>query len=242
MSFYQSISDVYHKIFPLNPNQVQFVLDTMEDIPDVDLLDIGCGTGDLSIALSRSFQRVVGIDLDKAMLHRAQTVAAGIGNLEFIPMNMLNIGARFGPGTFDAITCFGNTLVHLDSMDSIFSFIHQCENVLRSDGRLLIQIINYDRILDQDVRSLPTIENNDIRFVRNYRYLEELHRIEFETTLTIKSDDRVIQNSIMLYPLRKQEMTELLMDAGFRKVRPLGNFAMAPYTAGGIPFVIEAIK
>ena len=68
MSFYTSISDHYRMIFPLNPKQIQFVKNCISTPQELSLLDIGSGTGDLSLELSKSFKQVVGIDLDKEML------------------------------------------------------------------------------------------------------------------------------------------------------------------------------
>lgn len=59
MAFYQSISDHYREIFPLNPGQIHFVNNRFPKAKQLSLLDIGCGTGDLSLELSERFNRVV---------------------------------------------------------------------------------------------------------------------------------------------------------------------------------------
>ncbi|MCK5136610.1 MAG: class I SAM-dependent methyltransferase [Bacteroidales bacterium] len=240
MTFYQTISDYYRKIFPLNPAQVKFVKNTLAETCQLSLLDIGCGTGDLSLELSKSFKKVVGIDLDEAMLDQARSKSAEDGNVEFINLNMMDIGQHFGNDAFNSIVCFGNTLVHLNTPDSISGFINQCKRVLTQDGKLLLQIINYDRILDLKISSLPTLENNDIRFVRNYQYLEGMHLIDFETILTVKSTNQVIKSNIRLYPLRKAEIESLIKEAGFRSFQVYSNFNWAPLAAESIPLVIEA--
>lgn len=47
MEFYTSIADFYREIFPLNPAQVKFILSAFRDPENCDLLDVGCGSGDL---------------------------------------------------------------------------------------------------------------------------------------------------------------------------------------------------
>jgi 2-polyprenyl-3-methyl-5-hydroxy-6-metoxy-1,4-benzoquinol methylase len=242
MSFYQSISEVYSQIFPLNKQQVKFVNEAIAEFTDSDLLDVGCGTGELAIGLASSVDTIVGIDLDQAMLKKARIDAKGKAHVKFICMNMMDIGKEFGPESFDAVTCFGNTLVHLDTMDQISDFIQLCSDVLKTHGKLLIQIINYDRILDDEIRELPTIENDQIHFIRNYSYLKSVHRIDFETILTIKADQQEIKNSIRLIPIRLREILNLLESAGFYNVESFSNFGRNPYVPTSTPLVIEASR
>ncbi len=240
MGFYRSIAEVYNKIFPLNPGQVAFTNRAFSQTGDLSLLDIGCGTGSLSLALSTTFKKVVGIDLDEAMLEKAGIDANEKTNLEFFTLDMLEIDSHFYPETFDGILCYGNTLVHLSSLEQISLFFKKCQGLLNPHGKLLIQIINYDRILDQRINSLPTLENNDIQFIRNYNYNADKHLIDFETILTIKKKNQVIMNSVPLFPVRKSEIEAAFLDAGFSKLNFFGNFKGEALAADSIPMVIEA--
>ena len=240
MEFYKSIAEVYNKIFPLNPGQVAFTNRAFSKTGDLNLLDIGCGTGSLTLALSTTFKKVVGIDLNEAMLEKARLVANEKTNLEFIPLDMLEIDPHFYPDTFDGIICYGNTLVHLSSLEQISLFIKKCQGLLTPGGKLLIQIINYDRILDQRINSLPTLENNEIQFIRNYHYDAGKHLIDFETILTIKEKNQVIMNRVPLFPVRKSEIEAALLAAGFSKLNFFGNFKREALGSDSIPMVIEA--
>jgi cyclopropane fatty-acyl-phospholipid synthase-like methyltransferase len=240
MEFYKSIAEVYNKIFPLNPGQVNFTNRAFSQTGDLNLLDIGCGTGSLTLALSATFKKVVGIDLNEAMLEKARRMANEKTNLEFILLDMLEIDRHFYPQTFDGIVCYGNTLVHLSSLDQISFFFKKCQRLLTPGGKLLIQIINYDRILDKRINSLPTLENNDIQFIRDYYYNAGKHLIDFETILTIKDTNQVIINRVPLFPVRKSEIETALLDAGFSKLNFFGNFKGEALGTDSIPMVIEA--
>lgn len=239
MSFYTSISEHYRKIFPLNPAQIRFVLDRFPNASNLSLLDIGCGTGDLCLALSNSFRLVTGIDLDKEMLEIAQNARGETENVVFHHLNMMEMGSTFSPKTYDAILCFGNTLVHLANMEEIAQFLEHAKHLLSPGGKLLIQAINYDRILDQNINSLPTLETDEIRFVRNYHYVDP-HQIEFETILTVKSTGQVIRNQILLFPVRKAALENALLQSGFTNLHFFGNFKGDPFAEENIPLVVEA--
>jgi len=159
---------------------------------------------------------------------------------EFVPKAPLRESLEFGLNAFDAVICFGNTLVHLEGPDQILDFLRQSRSVLKKNGKLLFQIINYDRIIDQHIKGLPTIENEKIKFVRNYYYQPDQNIIDFETILTIKESGDKIENTIQLYPLRKVESNELLSKAGFSKNLFYGNFKREALNENSIPLIVES--
>lgn len=52
--------------------------DSFPDVP-LDVLDVGCGTGSLSLLLARGGHRVTGVDLAPRMVERARAKLAGAG-------------------------------------------------------------------------------------------------------------------------------------------------------------------
>lgn len=238
MNFYQSIAEYYEQIFPLNKKQIDFVENCFENDSKDSILDIGCGTGSLSIELTKLFSKVSAIDLDEAMIEKA--IAKNNKYISFQKLNMLNIDKEYGQNAFDGIVCFGNTLVHLDGYDQVLDFFKQAKSVLKKNGNFLFQIINYDRIIDHQIDGLPTIENDLIKFSRNYYYTKEKNRIDFETILTIKETGQIIENTVKLFPVRKFEIAHLLKKAGFTNVHYFGSFGQNPYKMESIPLVVKA--
>ena len=239
MGFYKSVADYYHYMFPINRRQIEFLYKNYPRSNELDLLDIGCGTGALGYELAKEFNTVTGIDIDDVMLEKAKSKNPP-DNLTFIKMDMLDISKNFEPNSKDIITCFGNTLVHLESPKAILKFFKQCKGILKEDGKLIIQIINYERILDQNISSLATIQNPEIKFERNYNYNKSKNIIDFNTTLTIKETGEEIKNSIPIYPLRRKEITPLISRAGFTGIRYYGNFRGDPLLLEeSIPLLFE---
>ena len=68
------------------------------------ILDIGCGTGSLSVLLAELGHHVTGIDFSPAMIALAQTKASSLGlEVEFHVMDAAS--PRLSPEQFDAIVC-----------------------------------------------------------------------------------------------------------------------------------------
>jgi SAM-dependent methyltransferase len=239
MTFYTDIAVAYDSIFPPNPQQIQFIGQCFNSKASLKLLDVGCGTGNLSLALTALNHELIGIDLDEAMINRARE-KDNEKRTVFEVCNMLTLQQYYPAQSFDGIVCFGNTLVHLPDLKAMSTFFNQARILLKPGGKLLLQIINYDRIIKQSINHLPTIENDDVQFIRNYNYLKERHRIDFETFLSFKNNRQTIKNSQILYPLTRSELNDLLIASGFIDLTFFGSFTRQPWLLDSIPCVVQA--
>lgn len=240
MKFYQSIAPHYHNIFPFNPAHLELVIGENPHCENASLLDIGCGIGSLSAEIAMHFKDVKAIDLDDQMIKRAQTENQK-NNLEFFVMDMMEINRHFKAGAFQSIICFGNTLVHLAQPNQLPDFLKQVKGLLKENGKFLFQIINYDRILDERINFLPSIDNENIRFVRSYNFDSSSGLMHFETNLQVKNTGIEIQNSVPLLPLRKDAIDEFLKAAGFTSIHYYGNFKKDKWTNKSVPLVGVAV-
>lgn len=240
MEFYESISKYYDRIFPLKRPMVEFVLSNIADNSECRLLDIGCATGHMDGAIASSNINVIGIDLDKEMINYAKK-EYNDEDISFSVMNMLDIDKEFDNNSFDVVTCFGNTLVHLVNEEEIYDALKKMKSVLKKDGKILIQILNYQYILDECIKELPLIENEEIKFERFYSEQVRDERLIFETRLTIKKTGEIISNEIYLYPLLKGQLEKSLEKLGFSDIHFYGSFNKELYTYNHLPLVVEGV-
>lgn len=238
MDFYSQISKYYNDIFPLNKAQISFVTSYLNQGDSVgSMLDIGCGTGGLPIGLHNYFDMLVGIDTNEEMLKLARDKASG-KNIDFANMDMLEIDTKFPCNAFDIVLCFGNTVVHLQSIEDVELFFNKVATILVEGGKFLFQIINYDNVLDNKLSGLPTIENDRIKFERKY-ILDENNMIDFSTILTIKDTGEEIISSVLLFPIRKLQVEQTLKNAGFKTIRSYSSFTKKEYSRDSLPLIFE---
>ena len=243
MNFYQELSEVYDIVFPENQETINFLNKDLS--PNAYILDIACGTGGCALALGNIGHRVVGIDLDKSMLEIAKAKSKS-PNVNFKECDMTKIGEQFYGEKFDLVYCIGNSIVHLQDKQKIQNLINEIYNKLTSQGTCIIQIINYDRIIDENITSLPTIsrEEQGVKFIRNYEYKREMDLVYFNTELIVEEngEDKHYENSVPLITLRSDELASMLKEAGFSNVDLFADFMFNTYTKGAYATIARAIK
>jgi ubiquinone/menaquinone biosynthesis C-methylase UbiE len=100
---------------------------------NVDVLDIGCGTGGVSIACAERGATVVGIDRDAGML---EVAASKSSSIEWLELDSTEIEDRFDPECFDAIvSCLAFSEMSPQVQDYTLSI---ALSRLRPGGRLVI--------------------------------------------------------------------------------------------------------
>lgn len=240
--FYTSIAKHYQHIFPLNPAQIKF-LSNILPYNGARVMDVGCAAGDLTFALARFGFPVWGIDFDAQMIEMANNSKSEETIFPiFEQLDMRLVDQHYPGAFFDTIICFGNTLVHLLTDNDIRQFLHATHKTLSPEGSLTVQILNYRHILENKIKTLPRIDNEQVSFERGYEFKEDSQLINFNTTLTVKASGEVIKNSVNLYAIKQDKLHTLLEEAGFERLEYFGNFEREPLKSDSLTLIVTGRK
>lgn len=239
MTFYQELSLHYDEIFAVTAAEMGFIKDRLKGRKS--LLDVGCGTGNKTELLAEDGRRIVGLDLDPGMVEQARARHGGPG-LEYQVGDMTTFGRDFPPAAFDALVCLGNTLVHLTEAGQLEAFMAQAAAALSPGGLMVIQILNYDHIINDQVRELPLIEAGPVVFHRYYDWdgSDQPREIRFRTHLEIK-DGPAYDNDIPLKPIRRSEL-ESLLTKDFGPPEFFGGYDGRPLAPDSLPLISLAVR
>jgi glycine/sarcosine N-methyltransferase len=241
MDFYQMIGHYYDDLFPPSQAQISFLLKQLEKPSKI--LDLGCATGGYAIALAEQGHEVTAIDLDEAMI---EILAHKIKDKPYkLDSQVADIRAVASMSeTYDLIYCIGNTIVHLDNLDEVDSFLSACYARLNSGGKLVIQSVNYDRILKNQVQSLPEIvrEYPALSFFRRYHH-EEGH-IRFVGALTVgeSGQKKTWTAETQLLPILKNDLEQSFIKIGFEQIDFYGDFTKVPFSIESPALVTLTVK
>ncbi|SCY67415.1 class I SAM-dependent methyltransferase [Alkaliphilus peptidifermentans] len=245
MGFYEEFNKYYDDIFPAAKPQLDFL---MARIPiEGKVMDVACGTGNYAIPLSVQGNEVFAVDFDEGMIKQLN-IKAKLNDIKIhtYKEDMRKIGERLKEHSFESIFCIGNSLVHLTKLEEIYRVLNDFYRLLSDNGVLMLQTVNYDRILKYNINELPTIENTDagVKLIRKYRYDQNNNIIHFDTQLAVKKnhEDKSFNNTVPLYPLRSNEIEEILNNMGFKNLKFYGSFGEADFCIDSFGMIIEARK
>ena len=120
--------------------------------PDVEVLDLGCGPGTITLGLARRSGRVVGLDVSTIMLEEARRHAAdtGVGNVTFDEGSAYDL--PYDGASFDVVYAH-QTMQHL--ADPV-SALREARRVLRPGGLVALRDSDYETMVHAPVE--PAIE------------------------------------------------------------------------------------
>ncbi|MGY5874292.1 MAG: class I SAM-dependent methyltransferase [Candidatus Thorarchaeota archaeon] len=135
--------------------EIPFLVNCLANMEGSRILDLACGSGRHAIALATRGADVVGLDSSKAMIDTAQKLVKGTeANIEFIVADILDM-KQIVNGKFDLVTCLGNSLALVPTLNDLKQVIEDAVSVLRPGGTFVSQTLNFEEILGSGFRFFP---------------------------------------------------------------------------------------
>ncbi|MBI4896448.1 MAG: methyltransferase domain-containing protein [Candidatus Aenigmarchaeota archaeon] len=143
------------------------------------ILDIGCGTGRLTVALASMCNTIIGIDFSEHMLIRAQEKTKNLHHVEY---KKTDIEKRlpFKNSSFDKVIC---SLV-VNHIKDINKFFHEINRVLKRDGVFVFDecIPDTPYFQPKKINLLYRTDPKGTKVFANHSigdYVNQLHRSHF---------------------------------------------------------------
>ena len=170
MTFYALLSRYYEEVFPCDEDLVTFVADRLKSGDQV--VDAGCGTGELIRQLRQKGVNARGFDLDPDMVDRACLLLDQAGGNErggdlICQGNLLDFSALYPAKSVRLVCCVGNTMAHIPPGD-FQNFLSESKKLLQPGGYLLLQTLNYENVLLKEF-PFPERRTEHCLFKRRYR-------------------------------------------------------------------------
>lgn len=209
--------------------------------PERSLVDLGCGTGEHARFLAQHGYRSVGIDVSAAQIEKAREYEGESGDCgpRFFEGDMLDL-PELSSERVAAALCLGNVLPYVEPED-LESRLRAVARSLLPDGRLIVQLLNYARIVEQDVRHLPLnfrpdpeTDDGEIVWVRLMRAVDPGYVDFYPITLRTRpgEDPPVVIQAVREVRLRAwtwPDLQELLRRCGFEPLHAFGDMQRTPF-------------
>lgn len=151
------------------------------------LLDLACGTGELSIRFAKAGFEVTGVDLSADMLTVAQMKAANNGlKLPFYQQNMVELDLY---ESFDVIGVFCDSLNYLQTEEEVIETFAKIYDLLDEDGFFIFDVHSVHKIMNIFMNQTFTHDEEDICYIWNCFQGDYPLSIEHELTFFVQDDE-----------------------------------------------------
>jgi SAM-dependent methyltransferase len=234
-SFYDSLAPDYDLMTGLTERfskEEQFFRSLVDTFRITTAIDAGCGTGFHSLLLSRLGVKVTAVDVSRKMLSALRKHSRQYNlPVKTAQSPFWEISERIH-SSVDAIFCMGNALAHILTEGELLQSLANFYALLQPGGILVIQLVNFNRILIGKKSVQHERESGGKRFTRSYDYNGKLITFFIDIQAGGDSGNTHRKISIELNPLRSIELQGLLFRSGFTTLKQFGSIAKEPYSPG----------
>ncbi|MFH2055689.1 MAG: class I SAM-dependent methyltransferase [bacterium] len=230
--FYDELGEQYDEMTQ-HEKRLESLRPAMKNLADrlqmKRVLDVGCGSGTHAIALAQAGVTVTALDPSPEMIRMAKSNAkqAGVG-IDFRQVTVDTLPPDHS-SNFDTVICLGNTLPHLLSEESLRATLAAMHELLAPDGHLILQLLNYDRILSRRERIVGIRKSGERTFIRFYDFSDP--QLYFNILVIDNSASEPTHKLLTteLYPWRREELSNLLSSLRFHSLQPAGDLRERPF-------------
>lgn len=227
---YERFAYLYDELMKDVPYEkwVELVLSKTEQyhVEGKQLLDLACGTGELSVRLSKAGFLVTGVDLSSDMLTVARAKAdENGGNIRFFQQNMAELE---GLGQYDVVCIFCDSLNYLETEADVLNTFKQVSLHLKNGGLLLFDVHSIYKIIQVFMNETFAVDEDEISYIWQCCQGEYPNSIEHDLAFFVldkhtgkydRFDERHYQRTFSV-----SEYKRWLSQAGFELLETFSDF------------------
>lgn len=231
MNSYTAFSDIYDSL--MKPDiDYEKVADFVENIfalhgkdPDM-VVDLACGTGNLTIPLARRGYDMIGVDKSFDMLSVAREKATD-RDILFLNQDMTKLDLY---GTADAFLCMIDGVNYCLNPKALAYMFHRIKTCFLNRGGIVIFDISSEYKLSKVIGNNTFIHNNDKVFYSwENRFFEKMKLSDMYLNFFVKQGKlyRKFSERHLQRAYSARMLTDMLKAAGFSKVTLYADFAFS---------------
>ena len=209
------------------------------------ILDIGCGTGNVTIPLAEIGYRVTGLDMSPEMLSLAEKKAREKGlSINWILQDMKQM--ELGSACFDLVISMTDSLNYITTEAELSNVFHRVRALLNPGGHLIFDLNSLYKIQSVFGNNVYTHVDDDIAYIWDNAYNPETCSCTMDIIFFIKEKDgkyRKFTEQHRETGYTVEEVKRMLNDAGFTGIHVYGegSFEIPQEKTERIYFVAETV-
>lgn len=182
------------------------------------ILELACGTGNITMRLAERGYRVDAVDISDEMLTIAQgKVANKMGKVRFIQSDMLELDLN---ERYDVVLCLCDGINYITEMKNVDILFAKVADVLKESGVFIFDISSEHKLSDHLGNHTFAENYDDFSYIWENYYDYEQRLLEFDFTIFQKEGDlfRKYQEYHIQRAHQVGELSESLAEKGFENL------------------------
>ncbi len=224
--FYDQLSSIYDSMINFD-NAVfkkQKYLNLLLDQRTGSAADLGCGSGADSVALTNLGFSVAAFEPSSEMIKQAKNnfVSRNV-NVEIYQNKIADIN-KLLHNSFDVVISLGNAFANINC-NEIEDSVKKTFDLLKDEGKVIIQLLNYDKVLKRKERIVNITTSGKQLFIRFYDFADDklfFNILSFDKTDYSKR--KLITTEI--FPHKKSIIEKYFIESKFSKIEFFSDLEM----------------
>ncbi|MFJ9383157.1 class I SAM-dependent DNA methyltransferase [Peribacillus sp. NPDC101481] len=194
------------------------------------VLDLACGTGEMTVELAQHGFEVTGVDLSDEMLLVANEKAVKLGLS--IPLFQQNMAELEGLGQFDCVTIFCDSLNYLRDEEDIVKTFSRVHEHLKDGGLFFFDIHSIYKMEEIFSDNTFAVNGEEVSYIWDCFPGEEPYSVEHDLSFFVRDDESGLYDRFdelhyqRTYPV--EQYKKWLEQAGFTVSEILADLEEAP--------------
>jgi len=194
------------------------------------VLDLACGTGEMTVELAQHGFEVTGVDLSDEMLLVANEKAVKLGLS--IPLFQQNMAELEGLGQFDCVTIFCDSLNYLRDEEDIVKTFSRVHEHLKDGGLFMFDIHSLYKMEEVFSDHTFAVNGEEVSYIWDCFPGEEPYSVEHDLSFFVRDEESGLYDRFdelhyqRTYPV--EQYKKWLEQAGFTFSEILADLEEAP--------------
>lgn len=191
-----------------------------------NILELACGTGNLTIPLTKKNYDIAGIDISEEMLSVAREKAEKEG-VELVLLQQDIAQLDFDITNLDCVLCACdgfNYITYDDDLENVFTKTYE---LLKEDGIFIFDISSFYKLSTILGNNMYGENRDDIAYMWQNYFDDEENLVEMELAFFIKDEFEKFERFEEVHQQRaytEDEILDMLKSSGFKNIKVYGDF------------------
>lgn len=205
----------------------------INDIKVKNILELACGTGNLTIPLTKRGYDICGIDISEEMLEVALKKSEE-ENIKLVLLQQDIVDLDFDLYDLDMVLCGCDGFNYITSKKDLEKIFSKIFSLLKKDGGLIFDLSSYYKLKNILGNNFMGESREDLSYIWTNYFDDESRLLEMNLDFFVKieveegEEDNLYEKYTEIHQqmaYEDEEVKKLLYDVGFSKVEVYGDFS-----------------